>query len=77
MDSFQKIILSFILKIFKNYIVAAFACTQSHIYKTVTRMGFTHVPLPALILSIREDIRNNRALTIRRKESEYRENLIE
>ncbi|EAR94410.2 ubiquitin carboxy-terminal hydrolase (macronuclear) [Tetrahymena thermophila SB210] len=76
-DTFQKYILSFILKIFKNYIVAAFACDQSQIYKTVTRMSLTHVPLPALILSIREDIRNNRELTVRRKESEYRENLIE
>lgn len=62
MDTFHKFILSFILKIFKNYLVAAFACTQSHIYKTVSRMSLTHVPLPALILSIREDIRNSRNL---------------
>ncbi len=37
-------------------------------------MTFTHVSLPALILSIRQELRG---LQLKRKESELRENLLE
>ncbi|EGR27434.1 hypothetical protein IMG5_196170 [Ichthyophthirius multifiliis] len=75
--SYQKYIFAFILKMFLKYLVVAFTILQQgnkNIYKNVARMQSTHVSLPALILSIRQD---SRGLQLKRKESEFRDNFLE
>lgn len=49
LENLTKTIMSFILKIFQNYIVAAFSVTNDKIYSLIEQIKLIHIPLDSII----------------------------
>ena len=54
LDIFNKNVLSFILNIFENYLVAVFQISNSSIYSSIERIKLFHIPLNIIVKNIIE-----------------------